>query len=126
MEYVDGGSLDQIFKQYIRDKTWRDLDDALDYFRQILNGLLFAHSSGIFHRDVTPSNILVLKLDVVKLVDFGLARRVFAAPPGYDPQPGFAWTGAANFMSPEQAGGEDLDHLTRISGTACSSSQPVA
>lgn len=115
MEYVDGGTLDDIIRRHILAGTWLDPEDALDYFRQILEGLLFAHSSGLYHRDVKPSNILVSKLGVVKLVDFGLAKPMMPAPAEYEHrEPGIAWTGTPNFMSPEQAGGAHLDHLTDI------------
>lgn len=115
MEYVDGSSLDDIFRQHILARTWLDQDEALDFFRQILEGLLFAHSSGLYHRDVKPSNILVSKLGVVKLVDFGLARPM-VPPPGQneDESPGLPRTGTPSFMSPEQARGEHLDHRTDI------------
>jgi len=115
MEYVDGSTLDQVFRDHIRAGTWLDRDEALDYFKQILQGLLFAHSGGLYHRDIKPSNILVSKLGVVKLVDFGLAKQMFAK--GHESEhreSGFAWTGTPNFMSAEQAGGAELDHQTDI------------
>lgn len=115
MEYVDGTTLDDLIKQHIRAGTWFDLDDAVDIFRQILEGLVFAHSSGLYHRDVKPSNILVSKLGGVKLVDFGLAKpMVSPALSVEDDHLGVAWTGTPNFMSPEQANGEPLDHQTDI------------
>src|SRR5579872_309125 len=116
MEYVDGPSLDEIFKKCARARNWLDTDEALDYLQQILEGLLFAHSSGIYHRDIKPSNILTSKLGVVKLVDFGLARTMVPSATETDyHKTGFgARTGTANFMSPEQANGERLDHLTDV------------
>jgi serine/threonine protein kinase len=115
MEYVDGSTLDDTFRQHILARTWLDQDEALDFFRQILEGLLFAHSSGLYHRDVKPSNILVTKLGVVKLVDFGLARpMILPAGKNEDESPGLPRTGTPSFMSPEQARGEHLDHRTDI------------
>lgn len=115
MEYVDGNTLESVFREHIRAGTWLDRDESLDYFKQILQGLLFAHSGGLYHRDIKPSNILVSKLGVVKLVDFGLAKQMFAK--GHESEhreAGFAWTGTPNFMSMEQATGAELDHQTDI------------
>jgi serine/threonine protein kinase len=116
MEYVDGPSLDRIFKEHALKGTWIPTDEALEYLRQILEGLVFAHSSGLIHRDVKPSNILISKLGVVKLVDFGIAKPMpfskLAAAPGSDA--GFAATGSQSFMSFEQSRGEQLDQRTDI------------
>src|SRR5207247_4954889 len=114
MEYVDGSTLDEIIRQHILKNTWLDFEEAVDYFKQILQGLLFAHSSGLYHRDVKPSNILISKLGVVKIVDFGLAKPM-VLPRLQDEYPeGWACSGTPNFMSPEQAVGGSLDHLTDI------------
>jgi len=115
MEYVDGKSLQDTIRAHIRTKTWFDIDEALDYFTQIVEGLLFAHSSGLYNRDVKPSNILVSNLGVIKLVDFGIARPMVYSNPDNDPiQVGLAHTGTLNFMSPEQASGGSMNHLTDI------------
>ncbi|HSS95869.1 MAG TPA: protein kinase [Terriglobales bacterium] len=115
MEYIEGSTLDQAIRDHIRTTTWFERDEALDYFKQILQGLLAAHSGGLYHRDIKPSNILISKLGVVKLVDFGLAKQMYAQTRESDPrEPGFAWTGTPNFMSTEQATGEELDHQTDI------------
>lgn len=50
---------------------------------QILEGLAFMHKNGFFHRDMKPENLLV-KGDVVKLADFGLAREIRSRPPYTD------------------------------------------
>jgi serine/threonine protein kinase len=114
MEYVDGATLDQIFRDHIRKGTWLGQDEALDYLKQILQGLSFAHSGGVYHRDVKPTNILVSKLGAVKLVDFGLAETMLTESEPGSRVTGLPWTGTPNFMSIEQATGEPLDHQTDI------------
>jgi serine/threonine protein kinase len=115
MEFVEGRSLQDIFQSHARSRTWIDPEEALDYFKQILDGLSFAHSHGIFHRDIKPSNILVSKVGAVKIVDFGLAKTMAAAAaePGGDTGLG-ARTGTLAFMSPETANGQVSDHRTDI------------
>ncbi|MGH9425342.1 MAG: protein kinase domain-containing protein [Terriglobia bacterium] len=115
MEYVDGTSLDTVFKQHALHGTWLATDEALDILRQTLEGLVFAHSSAFIHRDIKPSNILVSKLGVVKLVDFGIAKPMrFSPPPGTPAVPGFAGTGSQPYMSFEQTRGEELDQRSDI------------
>jgi serine/threonine protein kinase len=115
MEYVEGRSLQDNFQSHARAGTWLAPDEALDYFKQLLDGLSFAHSHAIFHRDIKPSNILVSKVGVVKLVDFGLAKSMVAAAAELGGQTGFgARTGTLAFMSPEAANGMKSDHRTDI------------
>jgi serine/threonine protein kinase len=117
MEYVDGKSLDALLRECVLKKTWLAADEALEYFKQLLEGLVFAHSSGVYHRDIKPSNIIVSKLGVVKLVDFGLSRQMPFTPqqqPVIQQEGLLAGTGTPSFMSFEQARGETLDHHTDI------------
>jgi serine/threonine-protein kinase len=70
MDYIDGESL----KYYmINDGPMAPLR-ALDYARQIAEGLSTANKQGVVHRDIKPQNILINTQNVVKLTDFGLAR----------------------------------------------------
>ncbi len=115
MEYVDGKSLQDIFQGHVRARTWLDPEESLDYLKQLLDGLQFAHSHAIFHRDIKPSNILVSKVGVVKIVDFGLAKTMVAAASEHSGITGFgARTGTLLFMSPEAAKGKTPDHRTDI------------
>src|SRR6185295_11460037 len=56
------------------------LRKAIDYARQIVNGLSAAHEKGIVHRDLKPENLLVTNDDRVKILDFGLASMVRGSP----------------------------------------------
>lgn len=115
MEYVDGSSLETLFKEHALKGTWIGTDEAMDYLRQIMEGLVYAHSSGLIHRDVKPSNILVSKLGVVKLVDFGIAKSMpFSKPGTVGADASFAGTGSQPFMSYEQSRGEALDQRTDV------------
>ncbi|MFE7112767.1 protein kinase [Streptomyces sp. NPDC057575] len=69
IEYCSGGNLDQLRRQ--RGGTL-PLDEAVPLFLQVLEGLEYAHTQGIVHRDITPHNILLG--NVPKLADFGLAK----------------------------------------------------
>jgi serine/threonine protein kinase/tetratricopeptide (TPR) repeat protein len=79
-------------------------DETLPLALQIARGLEHAHESGIVHRDVKPSNIVILPDGTAKIVDFGIARIHDAALA--DPQ---TLIGTAFYMSPEQAGGRPID-----------------
>lgn len=114
MEFVDGESLEALCRRHIRSKTWLEQQEALDIWKQVLEGLVFAHKQQLYHHDIKPSNILVSKLGLVKLVDFGLAKTPEELRKEMPVAPGFAWSGTPNFMSPEQATGEALDQQTDI------------
>ena len=50
-----------------------NIGQSLDYTRQVLKGLAYAHNLGVVHRDIKPSNIMISMHEQVKLLDFGLA-----------------------------------------------------
>jgi len=90
------------------------LSEAIDYISQTLAALEYAHSLGVVHRDVTPSNIILTPGGIVKLTGFGLAK---ASTDQQLTQPGTV-LGSLNYISPEQIKGlGELDARTDIYGT---------
>jgi serine/threonine protein kinase/tetratricopeptide (TPR) repeat protein len=112
LELLDGGTL----TEYVR--TGIDRARQIAWGIQIASALQEAHGHGIVHRDLKPSNIFVTRTDQVKVLDFGLAK-VVAAPSSDDttvaPLTHAGTTvGTLNYMSPEQARGEELDARSDI------------
>lgn len=72
-----------IILEHVRGKTLRELERSrlsiertIDLMLQLLDALHYAHARGIIHRDVKPGNVIVTADDTVKVMDFGLARRM--------------------------------------------------
>jgi len=95
---------------------------ALDYALQIARGLSAAHQKGVVHRDLKPENLFVTKDGHLKILDFGLAKKVGAALPGEETsaptvsghtEPGVVM-GTVGYMSPEQVRGLPVDHRSDI------------
>ena len=73
LEYMPGGDLLKLCRQ--RPHNALSLDEALYYFRQVCEGLAYAHSKGIIHRDLKPNNFLLSEdHKIVKIADFGVAK----------------------------------------------------
>ena len=96
-------------------------EQIIDIARQVLEALRAAHSAGIVHRDLKPANIMVRFDGYVKVLDFGLAKRVTAsAPSPRGGTPGSEITapgqiaGTAAYMSPEQIHGEEVDQRSDL------------
>ena len=108
MEFVDGPSLEKM----LSGGTLPSGDLMLEFFRQVGNGLDYAHKRGIIHRDIKPAN-LMLHVDsstgehLAKITDFGVAK--FASQ---QMTLSGAMMGTPTYMSPEQIHGADVDGRT--------------
>src|SRR5437660_2475107 len=96
MEYLDGKTLKELIVQ--RGPT--PVRVAIDYTRQILSALDFAHRNGIVHRDIKPHNVIVAPDGRLKVTDFGIAR----SGSSQMTEAG-SIIGTAQYLSPEQAQG---------------------
>ena len=93
---------------------------AIDYARQVADGLAAAHQIGIVHRDLKPENLFVTRSGHVKILDFGLARQ--DRPIGVDDATRLTPEGTADgvvlgtvaYMSPEQARGQHADERSDL------------
>ena len=109
MQYIPGKSLDKVIAE-----GPSSLQLILSAGMQITDGLAAAHSLGIFHRDLKPANVMLTDGGLVKILDFGLARRL--TPDDVEPDPsrpgrnktasgGGTYTargGTIAYMAPEQ------------------------
>ena len=100
MEYVEGTTLDERTK-----RGPVSIDDALNYIRQVLAALDYAHKRGVIHRDIKPANMMLTPDKVIKLMDFGIAK---SKTDRKLTQAGTTM-GSLFYMSPEQVRGDELD-----------------
>lgn len=115
MDLLKGLSL----RDYIAEHGALDAEDALPLFLQVCDGLMSAHESGVIHRDMKPSNIMLItqsKQTIAKIVDFGLAKLtemdMKLTETGYV-------VGSPLYMSPEQCMDTPLDHRSDIYSWGC-------
>ena len=124
-EYIDGVTL----RDYLSSRRLK-LIDVLDVTIQVVSALNAAHEAGVTHRDLKPENLMVRRDQIVKVLDFGLAKlsEPYATPSGADENdtsedaatkvlihthPGMVM-GTVSYMSPEQSVGRGIDHRSDI------------
>jgi serine/threonine-protein kinase len=104
MERVEGETLRQKFASPLR------VGEFLPLAIQCAEGLASAHAQGVLHRDIKPENIMVTPGGQVKILDFGLARRLTQTEEetGFETEPG-TLTGTPGYMAPEVLSGNEAD-----------------
>ncbi len=106
MEFLQGREL----REALNETPLPPLDQVLDIVVQVAQGLAYAHEHGIVHRDVKPSNVMVVRDGHVKITDFGIARMASAS---VRTQTGMV-LGSPKYMSPEQVMGKATDQRSDI------------
>ena len=124
MEYVDGDNVSQLVE---RRQSPFALLTAFELLRDAANGLKYAHENDIVHRDVKPSNLLVHRNGILKILDMGLARCLTNTESPSDEMASDELTmtgallGTTGYMAPEQAlNSKKADHRSDIYSLGCS------
>ncbi|NIL90529.1 Serine/threonine-protein kinase PknB [Rhodococcus fascians] len=113
MEYVDGDTLRDI----VRAEGPMEPRRAMEVIADVCAALDFSHRNGIVHRDVKPANIMINNAGAVKVMDFGIARAI--ADSSSPMTQTAAVIGTAQYLSPEQARGEQVDARSDVYSLGC-------
>jgi beta-lactam-binding protein with PASTA domain/predicted Ser/Thr protein kinase len=125
-DYIDGVSIPYIVMEYVEGSTLRELlhsgrrllpERALEMTTGILQALEYSHRNGIVHRDIKPANVMLTRNGTVKVMDFGIARAM--GDSGMTMTQTSAVIGTAQYLSPEQAKGEQVDARSDLYSTGC-------
>ncbi|MZD03985.1 Stk1 family PASTA domain-containing Ser/Thr kinase [Streptomyces sp. SID5785] len=125
-DYVDNISIPYIVMEYVDGSTLRELlhsgrkllpERAMEMTIGILQALEYSHRAGIVHRDIKPANVMLTRTGQVKVMDFGIARAM--GDSGMTMTQTAAVIGTAQYLSPEQAKGEQVDARSDLYSTGC-------
>ena len=110
MEFIEGRTLQSLLQ-----KERLPLATAIEIAAQVASGLQYAHEHKIIHRDVKPANIMITPSFEARITDFGIAKSDGAT---HLTMSG-SLVGTPDYMSPEQAKGEDVDCRSDIFSLGC-------
>ncbi len=111
MEFIEGQSLDSL----ISERKRLTMPEALRVLTQLAGAIDYAHSRNVVHRDVKPVNILVSKSLWLWVTDFGIAKSELST----NLTMAGGVLGTPDYMSPEQAKGEDVDARSDLFSIGC-------
>jgi len=107
---LEGRSLEAVMKESLL-----PVDRALDIMLEVCHALRAAHALGVIHRDLKPANVILGKDDKVTVVDFGMSKIITGAATGTTNLTAHNMLfGTPEYMSPEQARGDELDARTDV------------
>jgi eukaryotic-like serine/threonine-protein kinase len=112
MEYVDGRTLRDLLLSGPQEPR-----RALEVTAEVLDALAHSHQAGLVHRDIKPGNVMVTPTGEVKVMDFGVARAVADASASLTQTA--AVIGTAQYLSPEQARGDEVDARSDVYAAGC-------
>ncbi|MEU5685367.1 serine/threonine protein kinase [Streptomyces venezuelae] len=107
MEYVEGKPLGSVLDASVAQQGAMPTDQALKITADVLAALEISHEMGLVHRDIKPGNVMMTKRNVVKVMDFGIARAMQSGVTSMT-QTGMV-VGTPQYLSPEQALGRGVD-----------------
>ncbi|MFE7767381.1 protein kinase [Streptomyces sp. NPDC057438] len=107
MEYIEGKPLGSVLDADVAQLGAMPADKALKITADVLAALEISHEMGLVHRDIKPGNVMMTKRDVVKVMDFGIARAMQSGVTSMT-QTGMV-VGTPQYLSPEQALGRGVD-----------------
>ncbi|SNS99205.1 serine/threonine protein kinase [Micrococcales bacterium KH10] len=113
MEYVEGHTVRDI----LRNGNAVPIEEAIEITVGVLSALDYSHRAGIVHRDIKPANVMLTPTGSVKVMDFGIARAL--ADSAATMTQTQAVVGTAQYLSPEQARGEQVDARSDLYSTGC-------
>ncbi|MGH8827541.1 MAG: Stk1 family PASTA domain-containing Ser/Thr kinase, partial [Jiangellaceae bacterium] len=125
-DYIDGHRIPYIVMEYVEGQTLREMlqdqarftpERSIEVISSTLDALEYSHRAGIVHRDIKPGNIMITTAGEVKVMDFGIARSL--AETGMALTQTAAVVGTAQYISPEQARGEQADARSDLYATGC-------
>ncbi|MEC4890045.1 MAG: serine/threonine-protein kinase [Nitrospira sp.] len=105
MEMLQGNTL----KDWSRKPNLLPLDKLIPILATVAEALDYAHQQGVVHRDIKPANIMVTKDQIVKVMDFGIAKMASSSKTQAD-----VVLGTPTYMSPEQIAGKKVDGRSDI------------